>query len=104
MANTDNMTDITSVTPPDIELWKAYLTYRDVKQQLKKYKKQPRYKIKIELSVISSSSEEWNNEDEIGSETEEIDPPEFTDDEVQKDTEDVENSFKKSCAYDLIFN
>jgi hypothetical protein len=55
MANAnDNTTPITSITPPDLELWKAYLAYRDVKQQLRKYKKQPRYKIKIELSVISS--------------------------------------------------
>jgi hypothetical protein len=41
------------------------------------------------------------NENE--SETEEIDPPEFVDDEVQKDTEDVENSLKKCCTSDLIF-
>ena len=95
----DNTTPITSISPPDLELWKAYLTYRDVKQQLKKYKKQPRYKIKIELSVISSNSEEWSNEDLTSeNETEQIDPPEFTDDEVQKDTEDVENSLKKCCA------
>ena len=47
MANSnDTTTPITSISPPDLELWKAYLTYRDVKQQLKKYKKQPRYKIK----------------------------------------------------------
>ena len=86
--------------PPDhLELFKAYLTYRDVKQQLKKYKKQPKYRITIELS-ISSNSEEYSAEDslESESETEEIDPPEFTDDEVQKDTEDVENSLKKCCA------
>ena len=95
----DNMTDITSITPPDVELWKAYLQYRDVKQQLKKYKKQPKYRITIELS-ISSNSEEYSAEDELESEseTEEIDPPEFTDDDVQKDTEDVENSLKKCCA------
>ena len=101
MANSnDNTTPITSISPPDLELWKAYLQYRDVKQQLKKYKKQPRYKIKIELSVISSNSEEYSVEDEMESqsETEQIDPPEFTDDEVQKDTEDVENSLKKCCA------
>ena len=101
MANSnDTTTPITSISPPDLELWKAYLTYRDVKQQLKKYKKQPRYKIKIELSVISSNSEEWSNEDELESqsETEEHTEPEFTDDEVQKDTEDVENSLKKCCA------
>ena len=101
MANAnDKTTEITSITPDHLELFKAYLQYRDVKQQLKKYKKQPRYKIKIELSVISSNSEEWSNEDELESqsETEEIDPPEFTDDEVQKDTEDVENSLKKCCA------
>ena len=87
-------------SPPDhLELFKAYLQYRDVKQQLKKYKKQPKYKITIELS-ISSNSEEYSAEDELESqsETEEIDPPEFTDDEVQKDTEDVENSLKKCCA------
>ena len=95
----DNTTPITSISPPDLELWKAYLTYRDVKQQLKKYKKQPRYKIKIELSVISSNSEEWSNEDLTSeSETEEQPEPEFTDDELQKDTEDVENSLKKCCA------
>ena len=101
MANAnDNSTPITSIAPDHLELFKAYLTYRDVKQQLKKYKKQPRYKITIELS-ISSNSEEYSCEDaldESQSENEEIDPPEFTDDEVQKDTEDVENSLKKCCA------
>ena len=87
MANNDNSTPITSIAPDHLELFKAYLTYRDVKQQLKKYKKQPKYKITIELS-ISSNSEEYSAEDELESqsETEEIDPPEFTDDEVQKDT------------------
>ena len=95
----DNTTPITSICPDHLELFKAYLNYRDVKQQLRKYKKQPRYKITIELS-ISSNSEEYSAEDELESqsETEEIDPPEFTDDEVQKDTEDVENSLKKCCA------
>ena len=94
----DNTTPITSISPPDLELWKAYLTYRDVKQQLKKYKKQPKYKITIELS-ISSNSEEYSAEDELESEnvTDEHTEPEFTD-EVQKDTEDVENSLKKCCA------
>ena len=98
MANAnDNSTPITSIAPDHLELFKAYLTYRDVKQQLKKYKKQPKYRITIELS-ISSNSEEYSAEDELESETEEIDPPEFTDDDVQKDTEDVENSLKKCCA------
>ena len=100
MANSnDTTTPITSITPDHLELFKAYLQYRDIKQQLKKYKKQPRYKIKIELSVISSNSEEWSNEDLTSeSETEEQPEPEFTDDELQKDTEDVENSLKKCCA------
>ena len=100
MANNGTTTPITSVTPDDLQLFRCYLQYRDIKQQLKKYKKQPRYKIKIELSVISSNSEEWSNEDELESqsETEEQPEPEFTDDEVQKDTEDVENSLKKCCA------
>ena len=98
MAN-DNTTPITSIAPGHLELFKAYLMYRDVKQQLRKYKKQPKYKITIELS-ISSNSEEYSAEDEMESEseTEEIDPAEFTDDEVQKDTEDLENSLKKCCA------
>ena len=97
----DNTTPITSVTPDDLQLFRCYLQYRDIKQQLKKCKKQPRYKIKIELSVISSNSEEWSNEDELDeseNETDEHTEPEFTDDDVQKDTEDVENSFKKCCA------
>ena len=95
----DITTPITSISPDHLELFKAYLTYRDVKQQLRKYKKQPRYKITIELS-ISSNSEEYSAEDELESEseTEEQPEPEFTDDEVQKDTEDVENSLKKCCA------
>ena len=99
MANDDKTTPITSIAPDHLELFKAYLTYRDVKQQLKKYKKQPKYRITIELS-ISSNSAEYSAEDELESqsETEEIDPPEFTDDDVQKDTEDVENSLKKCCA------
>ena len=99
MANAnDKTTEITSITPDHLELFKAYLTYRDVKQQLKRYKKQPKYKITIELS-ISSNSEEYSAEDELESqsETEEQPEPEFTDD-VQKDTEDVENSLKKCCA------
>ena len=67
--------------------------------RLKKYKKQPKYRITIELS-ISSNSEEYSAEDELDdeSETEEQPEPEFTDDEVQKDTEDVENSLKKCCV------
>ena len=92
----DNTTPIISITPnDDLELFKAYLTYRDVKQQLRKYKKQPRYKITIELS-ISSDSREYSAEDELESEneTDEHTEPEFTDDELQKDTEDVENSSK----------
>ena len=101
MANAnDKTTEITSITPDHLELFKAYLQYRDIKQQLKKYKKQPKYRIKIELS-ISSNSEEYSCEDaldESESETEEIDPPEFTDDELQKDSQDVENSLKKCCA------
>ena len=99
MANNDNSTPITSIAPDHLELFKAYLTYRDVKQQLKKYKKQPKYRITIELS-ISSNSAEYSAEDELESqsETEDIDPPEFTDDDVQKDTEDVENSLKKCCV------
>ena len=100
MANSnDNTTPITSIAPDHLELFKAYLTYRDVKQQLRKYKKQPRYKITIELS-ISSNSEEYSAEDELESEneTDEHTDPEFTDDELQKDTEDVENSLKNCCA------
>ena len=95
----DNTTPITSISPDHLELFKAYLTYRDVKQQLKKYKKQPKYRITIELS-ISSNSEEYSAEDELESEneTDENSEPEFTDDEVQKDTEDIENGFKKCCA------
>ena len=95
----DNTTPITSICPDHLELFKAYLNYRDVKQQLRKYKKQPKYKITIELS-ISSNSEEYSAEDELESEseTEEQPEPEFTDDELQKDTEDVENSLKKCCA------
>ena len=99
MANDDKTTPITSIAPDHLELFKAYLTYRDVKQQLRKYKKQPKYKITIELS-ISSNSEEYSAEDELESEneTDEHTEPEFTDDDVQKDTEDVENSLKKCCA------
>jgi hypothetical protein len=96
----DNTTPITSICPDHLELFKAYLNYRDVKQQLKKYKKQPKYKITIELS-ISSNSEEYSCEDaldESENETDEHTEPEFTDDDVQKDTEDVENSLKKCCA------
>ena len=98
MANDDKTTPITSIAPDHLELWKAYLTYHDVKQQLKKYKKPQKYKITIELSIVESDSAEYSAEDELESETEEIDPPEFTDDELQKDTEDVENSLKKCCA------
>ena len=101
MANSnDNTTPITSIAPDHLELFKAYLTYRDVKQQLKKYKKQPKYRITIELS-ISSNSEEYSAEDELDeseNETDEHTEPEFTDDDVQKDSQDVENSLKKCCA------
>ena len=100
MANSnDNTTPITSIAPDHLELFKAYLTYRDVKQQLKKYKKQPKYRITIELS-ISSNSEEYSAEDELDeseNETDEHTEPEFTDDDVQKDSQDVENSLKKCC-------
>ena len=99
MANNDNSTPITSIAPDHLELFKAYLTYRDVKQQLKKYKKQPKYRITIELS-ISSNSAEYSAEDSLDdeSETAEKSEPEFTDDELQKDSQDVENSLKKCCA------
>ena len=99
MAN-DNTTPMISITPPDVELWKAYLQYRDVKQQLKRYKKPQKYKITIELSIVESDSAEYSAEDELESqsETEEQPEAEFTDDESQKDTEDVENSLKKCCA------
>ena len=72
----DNTTPITSITPPDLELFEAYLTYRDIKKQQKKYKWQLKYKITIELSVVESDSAEHSAEDESDeseSETEEID-------------------------------
>ena len=99
MANNGTTTPITSITPDDLQLFRCYLQYRDVKQQLKKYKKQPQYRITIELS-ISSNSAEYSAEDSLVdvSETAEKSEPEFTDDDVQKDTEDLENSLKKCCA------
>ena len=69
MANNDNSTPITSISPPDSQLFKAYLQYRDVKQQLKKYKKPQKYKITIELS-ISSNSAEYSAEDSLDDESE----------------------------------
>ena len=95
-----NATPITSIAQDHLELFKPYLTYRDVKQQLKRYKKQPKYIITIELS-ISSNSAEYSAEDSLAeseSETAEKGEPEFTDDELQKDSQDVENSLKKCCA------
>ena len=92
----DNTTPITSITPPDLELFKAYPLRHQ--KATEKVQKQPKYKITIELSGVESDSAEYSAEDELESETEEHTEPEFTDDELQKDTEDVENSLKKSCA------
>lgn len=72
---TTNETEITSITPNNLELVKANLSYREINEKLIKYKKQPKYKIKIELS-ISSNSEEYSYEDELNEM------------ELQKDIED----------------
>jgi hypothetical protein len=50
-------TQITSITPPNLELVKLRLTYNDAEQPRKKRQK---YKITIELSVESDSSDESN--------------------------------------------
>ena len=89
-----------TIQPQLRALLQTILNYsKPILHKLRKYKKQPKYRITIELS-ISSNSEEYSGEDELESEseTEEQPEPEFTDDELQKDTEDVENSFKKSCV------
>lgn len=95
----DNTTPITSITPNDLELFRCYLQYRDIKKQQKKNNrnKPKKYRITIELDVISSNSEEYS-EAYSENETDENSEPEFTDDELQKDTEDIENSLKKCCA------
>ena len=54
---TTNETEITSITPNNLELVKANLSYREINEKLIKYKKQPKYKIKIELSISSNSEE-----------------------------------------------
>ena len=100
MANAnDNTTPITTITPNDLELFRCYLQYRDIKKQQKQNNrnKPEKSRITIELDVISSNSEEYS-EAYSENETDEHTEPEFTDDDVQKDTEDVENSLKKSCA------
>ena len=100
MANAnDKTTEITSISPNDLELFRCYLQYRDIKKQQKQNNrnKPKKYRITIELDVISSNSEEYS-EAYSENETDEHTEPEFTDDDVQKDTEDVENSLKKCCA------
>lgn len=61
--DTKNTTPITSVTPENIELIKAVLQYRELKKQ-HIVRKNPKYKIKIDLEVISSNSEEYSNEED----------------------------------------
>lgn len=107
MANAnDKTTEVTSITPNDLELFRCYLQYRDIKkqQQQNNRNKPKKYRITIELDVISSNSEEYS-EAYSENETDEQTEPEFTDDDVQKDgddvqkdTEDVENSLKNCCA------
>ena len=51
--------------------------------------------------MVESDSAEYSAEDELSdseSETDEQPEPEFSDAEVPKDAEDVDNSFKRCCA------
>lgn len=95
---TDTTTPITSISPSDIELFKVYLQYRSIKDEIEKKKREKpkKYRITIELDVISSNSEEYSHEDPSTDEDE--DPPSFSDDEVQKDDTDIENQFKNACC------
>ena len=54
-------TPIISVTPPNLLLVKAHLTYSNSVQAT--IAKQPKYKITIELSVESDSSEDESKKD-----------------------------------------
>jgi hypothetical protein len=73
---TNDDTPIVSITPENIELIKAFLTYQDLRKKTKKPKK---YTIKIELDIISSNSEEYSAEDEA---TESDSPPSFSETET----------------------
>jgi hypothetical protein len=94
----DTTTPITSISPSDLELFKVYLQYRSIKDEIAKKKREnpKKYRITIELDVISSNSGEYSHEDPTTDEDE--DPPDFSDDEVQKDDEDIENQFKNACC------
>ena len=94
--NTDKTAEITSITPNDLELFRCYLQYRDIKKQQRRNTKPKKYRITIELDVISSNSEEYSHEDPTTDEDEQ--PPSFSDDEIQKDDEDIQNQFKNACC------
>jgi hypothetical protein len=74
-------TPITSVTPDHLELIKAYLEYQELKKQ-QIVRKNPRYKIRIELDVVSSNSEEYSDEDDADDEESDFSNEEF--EEIEK--------------------
>lgn len=64
MANT-HTTPITSITPPNLELFKASLSYRETIKPRNRNVRPQKYQITIELSVIDSDSAEYSAEDEL---------------------------------------
>ena len=52
MANTDNMTDITSITPNDLELFRCYLQYRDIKKQQQQNNRNNLKNIELRLNLM----------------------------------------------------
>ena len=66
MANENtHTTSITSITPPNLELFKASLSYRETIKPRNRYVRQQKYQITIELSVVESDSAEYSAEDEL---------------------------------------
>lgn len=93
--NIEKTTPIISITPiPEIYLNKANLDYKYKKRDRPKIQNK-KYKITIELSIISSNSEEWSDEyNDVEHETTDDSDDEFQK-EIKKDDIDVENMFKQ---------
>jgi len=94
--NIGKTTPMVSITPmPEISLNNAHLNY-SYHRKHKKIVESKKYKIKIELSIISSNSEEWSDEySDDEHETTEEDEGDELEKEIRKDDMDVDNMFKQ---------
>ena len=83
-----------------MELIKAYLEYQELKKQ-QIVRKNPRYKIRIELDVVSSNSEEYSDEDDADDEN---DTESSLSDFLSEDFEEIEKIVRiKKCFNKLKF-